>query len=66
MPLSGLKIVSTCDSVTRSILSHEEIKFTPERDIKIINLHDKLSYCKLIEFADDIVEIQIKIRKTRE
>jgi hypothetical protein len=38
----------------------------PERDIKNNNLHDKLSYCRQIEFADDIAEIHIKIRNTRE
>ena len=29
LPLSGLKIVSTCDAVTRARLSHAESKFTP-------------------------------------
>jgi hypothetical protein len=38
---------------------------TPERGYKNKNLHDKLSYCRLIEF-DDIAKIKIKIRKTRE
>jgi hypothetical protein len=32
LPLSGLKIVSTCDSVTRARLSHAEIKLPPEAD----------------------------------
>ena len=30
----------------------------PERYKKIINLHDKLSYFRLIEFADDITKIK--------
>ena len=28
-PISGLKIVSTCDGVTRARLSHEESRFKP-------------------------------------
>ena len=45
MPLSGVKIVSTCDTVTRATLSHAESKFTPREGYKNNNLHDKSSYC---------------------
>jgi hypothetical protein len=46
-------------------VSHAENKFTRE-GYKNNNLYDKIKYCRLIEFADDISEIHIKIRKTRE
>ena len=38
LPLSGLKIVSTCDSVTRARLSHAESKFTPREGYKNIHM----------------------------